>query len=324
MSGSEQIVLPDAFDVEAQAAAWLERHVSDNWATEDQSALDAWLAQSPANKVAYWRLNAAWSRTHRLVALGDFESTSAPRWQMSPMLLKLAAGFVVAAVIGTAAAHYVMQPRERTFATPVGGHESISFADGSHIELNTNTVLRARMTTDQRIVWLDRGEAFFQIKHDPSHPFVVMVGNHRVTDLGTQFSVRRDKEKLRVAVLQGRVSFDAPDAQGAQQIALLTPGDVATAAAEKISVTRASQRMLQLDLSWRHGALVFDNTSLSAAAAEFNRYNGQKLVIRDPSVADLKIYGTFRADNVDDFTRLTEAVFGLHVAVHGNEILLSR
>ena len=52
----------------------------------------------------------------------------------------------------------------------------MNFADGSRIELNTNTVLRARMTTDQRIVWLEKGEAYFRIKHDSTHPFIVMVG----------------------------------------------------------------------------------------------------------------------------------------------------
>jgi len=312
-----------AIDIEARAAEWLERRVGENWSQDNQAALDAWLAQSPAHTVAYWRLNAAWSRTRRLAAVHpqkEAQSWTANRFL--PILLRLAAGLAIVAV-GIAAAQFLLQPRERTFSTAIGGHESVAFADGSRIELNTNTVLRARMTTDQRIVWLDRGEAYFQIKHDPAHPFIVMVGNHRVTDLGTQFSVRRETGRLQVAVMQGRVTLDAPDAQGAAQIALLTPGDVATAVANRISVKRASQKILTLGLSWRHGALVFDNTSLSDAAVEFNRYNRQQLVIADPSVASLKIYGTFRADNVGDFTRLTEAVFGLRVADQGNRIVLS-
>jgi transmembrane sensor len=318
--------MANAFDVEEHAADWLERSVSEQWTSEDQSALDTWLAQSPAHTVAYWRLKAAWGRTHRLAALGDVTADQPARetQRIMPMMMKLAAGLAVAAVIGVGAAGYMLRPHDRTYSTPVGGHELVSFADGSSIELNTNTVLRARMTTDQRIVWLDRGEAYFQIKHDPSHPFIVMAGNHRVTDLGTKFSVRRETGKLQVAVMQGRVSFDATDAQGAAQVALLTPGDVATATANRISVHRASRKFLALDLSWRHGALVFDNTSLSDAAVEFNRYNRQQLVIGDPSVANLKIYGTFRADNVGDFTQLAEAVFGLRVVTDGDRILLSR
>ena len=40
-----------------------------------------------------------------------------------------------------------------------------------------------------------------------------MAGDHRVTDLGTKFVVRRDPRQLEVAVVQGRVRFDAPDKQ---------------------------------------------------------------------------------------------------------------
>lgn len=325
MSDPEQ-ALSNAIDVEACAADWLERRVSDEWSKEDDAALEAWLAQSPAHSVAYWRLKAAWGRAHRLSVLGTVAPDAAPASPrvLWPTVLKLAAGFAVAALIGVGAANIVMQPHERTYSTPVGGHEVISFTDGSRIELNTDTVLRARMTTDQRVVWLDKGEAYFQVKHDPAHPFVVMAGNHRVTDLGTKFVVRRGAAKLQVAVMQGRVTFDATDAQGTAQFALLTPGEMATATANKISVQRVPQKRLMLDLSWRHDALVFDNTRLADAAAEFNRYNQRKLVIADPAVGELKIYGTFRADNVTDFTQLTEAVFGLRVVTKENRILLSR
>ena len=321
----ERPVVMSAIDVEARAAEWLERRVSDHWTSDDQLELDSWLAQSSAHVVAYWRLNAAWARTHRLAAIRPQANSSFwARDRFLPAVMRIAAVAAIVAVGGAVAGNFLLRPQERIFSTPIGGHESVSFADGSRIELNTDTILRTRMTTDQRIVWLDRGEAYFQIKHDPSHPFIVMAGDHRVTDLGTEFLVRRDTGKLKVAVIQGRVTLDRPEGQGASQIALLTQGDVATAVANKISVTKAPAKFLTLDLSWRHGALVFDNTSLADAATEFNRYNREKLVVADASVGRLKIYGTFRADNVDDFTKLTQAVFGLRVAINGDQIVLSR
>ena len=64
------------------------------------------------------------------------------------------------------------------------------------------TVLRARVSAHERLVTLERGEAYFQIAHDPKHPFVVMAGDHRVTDLGTKFLVRRDNKTLEVAVTE--------------------------------------------------------------------------------------------------------------------------
>ena len=215
--------------------------------------------------------------------------------------MKIAAAFAVVSVIGAAAA-YLAIPRDRSFATPVGGHEVVTFADGSRIELNTDTAIRARMTTDQRIVWLDKGEAYFQVKHDALHPFVVMIGNRRVTDIGTKFSIRRDGAgKWRVAVTQGRVTFDAPGVDS--QVALLMPGDVATLRASAVSISHEPRQALTDSLQWRHGMLVFRHATLADAAAEFNRYNREKLVIANPQVAGLTVVGTFRADQCRSFYR---------------------
>ena len=83
MSDPERAIAANAIDVETRAAEWLERSVSEQWTSENQSALDAWLAQSPAHIVTFWRLKAAWSRTHRLAALGDV-SAEAPAHAPQP------------------------------------------------------------------------------------------------------------------------------------------------------------------------------------------------------------------------------------------------
>ena len=308
-----------AASIERHAAEYVQRRHLWDWSEADQAELDNWIAQSLAHRAAYLRLENVWQRSGRLSALG-LESGET-RKRIWPLLMKIAAGFAILGIVGGAAA-YLSVPRDRTFATPVGGHETVTFADGSHIELNTNTQIRTRMTTDQRIVWLDRGEAYFQVKHDALHPFVVMVGNRRVTDIGTKFIIRRDAGEVQVAVTQGRVTFDAPGVD--RQVALLTPGDVATLRAGAVSVTRRPQQALNDSLEWRHGMVVFRHTTLADAAAEFNRYNHDKLVIASPEVAALTVVGTFRATNVEAFTDAAQTVFGLHVESHGDEIVISR
>ena len=317
----------DAACVEANASDWvIACRTSDDWSGEDQAALDAWLDGSMARRIAYWRMNQAWSSTQRLSALRGEASAAAPVTSILPLALKAAAVFAVVAALGMAGATFFLKPRDRVFSTPVGGHEIVNFADGSSIELNTNTVLRARMTTDQRIVWLERGEAYFRIKHDTTHPFIVMMDGHRVTDLGTEFLVRRGARNLEVAVLQGRVTFDAPDTHLPSQIALLTAGEVAMAdvATGRIRVTKLPLQDLTDSLGWRNGVLVFNHTKLADAAAEFNRYNREKLVIRDPAIASLEIGGTFQANNVEAFTDVARHILQLHVAYRANEIVVTR
>src|SRR6185437_15300097 len=117
---------------------------------------------------------------------------------------------------------------------------------------------------------------------------------------------------------QGKVRFEAPDAQAPMQTAVLTPGDVATATAGSMLLTKRSKQVLTNELGWRRGVLVFRYTPLAEAAAEFNRYNETKIVVADPAAAQLKIYGTFRANHVEDFTTLAEMVLGLHIKSDGN------
>jgi len=316
----------DAAAIKSRAADWLmERSLSENWGEADQARLDEWLAQSPAHEVAFARMEAAWDRTERLAAIGaPLRGDREPVRRVSPMLMKLAAVFLLVTIAGAAGAYFFLQPRDRTFATPVGGHEIVNFADGSSIELNTNTVVRARMTTEERVVWLDRGEAFFRVKHDPMHPFIVVAGSHRVTDLGTQFVVRHDDRRVQVAVVQGRVWLEGAEKQKSEHSTLLTPGDIATATGKDVSIARTSGQALVNALGWRRGVLVFKHTTLAEAAAQFNRYNSKQILIADPQAASRTIGGTFPTKDVDDFTRLAQAVLGLHVTEHDNTIVISR
>jgi transmembrane sensor len=327
MSGIQPNAVESAGEIGAQAAALLERRDFEDWNKEDEAALDAWLAQSQAHRAAFWRLEAAWNHTRRLAALNSaaIEQTSlTAKRAVSPWLLRAAAAFVIATTLGIGAAYVFSNPQERVFTTGVGGHETVSFADGSRIELNTDTVLRARMTTAQRIVWLDKGEAYFTVKHDATHPFIVIAGNHRVTDLGTKFLVHRRSGAVEVALLEGSAEFSTANVQARAQSALLMPGDVAVGTVASISVTKKSAPELSRELGWRSGVLVFKHTALADAVAEFNRYNREKLVIADPQAGQLTIGGTFKAQHVEDFTQLVRLVLGLHVENKGTEIVISR
>ena len=316
-----------ARQIKACAASWLERREREEWSEQDQAELDAWLAQSPAHMVAYLRLEATWDRAARLSVLRTPASEAgqgAPRRNLRSLFASVAAALIMITCVGIAGGFYLTRPVEKTYATGLGGHQTVRLADGSRIELNTNTTLRAIVGAGQRMVWLDHGEAFFRIAHDDKHPFVVAVGDHRVTVLGTEFLVRRDTSRLEVAVMEGRVRFDPADGQPSPQSAFLASGDVVVAPASEAMVARKSTRELSEELGWRRGVLIFDNTTLAEAATEFNRYNHEQLVIADPAVQHMKIDGTFRANDVTAFTRVTQAVLGLRVENRGDQAVISR
>ena len=314
-----------ARDIEAHAAEWIERRACGDWRDSDQENLDKWLSESLTHEVAFLRLASAWDYADRLAVLrSSMRPATAPSRDKRPFWIKAATAIVVAIFAGVGGFYVFAPAQEKIYSTGVGGHQVVALADGSRIELNTDTVLRAEIGVRRRKLWLEKGEAYFQVKHDAAHPFVVMVGIHRVTDLGTKFLVRRGRNRLEVALLEGRARFDAPGGRMSPTFIDLIPGDQVTADNGAVVVTRQSARALQNNLAWRRGLLVFDRTTLADAAAEFNRYNRGKIVIRDTAVARLPIGGTFRADNIDRFVGVTQDVLGLHASTRDGVTVISR
>jgi transmembrane sensor len=287
----------------AEASDWLAERETGEWSHDRQVAFDVWLAESSAHLLAYWRVEAGWARTHRLAALRPpadpplrrqiFQPPRASR----PRIVKAAAAIVAVGALAGMAMFYSPKPAERTFATATGGHEIVSLADGSTIELNTDTTLRLTQGRSGRMARLEKGEAYFQIRHDAAHPFVVVAGDHRVTDLGTKFVLRRDPGKLKVSLLEGSARVEAIGPAADFASVTLKPGDVAIATADTLAVTKRPERQLKNDLAWRRGLLVFNNTPLGNVVAELNRYNATKLAVADPATAGIAIGGTFPADN---------------------------
>jgi len=308
----------DAKEIDTVASQWIQRRYFWDWSEKEQVELDAWLAESFAHRAAYLRFADIWRRTERLAAVRAPLQPHVSRFHLR--FLRVMAGVIAAGVIGAAAYLLATQPATQKYVTSIGGHENVVLADGSQIELNTDTFLRVSERSGERLVWLDRGEAYFQVHHNASRPFVVMADDRRITDLGTKFVVHNDAERLEVSLVEGRASFDGPD----NQHAVLTPGDVALATAKSVFITRKAAAALDESLSWRRGLLVFNRTALSDAAAQFNRYNRREIVIADRDAGRQLIYGTFPTTDIDAFARLAQAVFRLRVDKRGNQIVISR
>ncbi len=317
--------------ISERAADFLERRRFEEWSETDQAELDAWLAESALHRVAYLRLEGAAAYAEHLTTVHLFKPYKKPpepasrsdgKFRHRRFLLPLlaAASIALFAALGIPFVMSLLQPPDRNFSTDVGGRTLVKFADGTEIELNTDTAMRFRMTTAERTVWLDKGEAWFRVAHNAENPFTVIVGNHRVTDLGTEFLVRRNVGRIEVALVNGRAMLNTKGTP----TTMLAPGDDAVATPVSVSVTRKTAQQLADELAWRRGVLVFRNTRLADVVREFNRYNQIKLVIADPSIADVKIYAELKTSDFEAFLNLAQTVLNLRADREGNEILISR
>ena len=322
---ANQTDLNSADIVDAEAAAWFRRRNFWSWSDTDQTALDVWLEKSPIHEIAYWRIAGAWSRTERMTALRQpMKIPELSRRSLFPFVKSVAASFAFIVMASMVAWSYLSPPAEQVFQTPVGGHKILKFSDGTSIELNTDTVLRTQIANDRRIAELVRGEAYFRVRHNGKVPFVVTAAGRKVTDLGTEFSIRAGQGTARIVLFEGRAAIEPTKSENAAHAIVLTPGDVAVASASAVTVTRKSTTDLRDSAAWRRGLLVFRYLPLRDAVAEVNRYSAEKLVIADDTIATRTVYGTVPTRSVEGFVRVARSALGLHVEKRGNEYTISR
>ena len=314
-----------ARDIEVAAATWLLRREEAGWTPADEALFQRWLAQSYAHKAAFWRLESGWDAADRIRALGSPDGAAVPvRRPRQARWLALAASLaalVVAVPVSLRLAGPEPQPASSLFETPVGGHRQLALPDGSRVELNTATVIRASVSGSRRDVWLDKGEAFFSVAHTGA-PFLVHAGPRLVTVLGTKFSVWREGESVRVAVVEGKVAVSDTDGSKTAASATITRGDMIEAEGNSTLVLQGAERQVERSLSWREGMLQFDRTPLIRAAQEFNRYNARKLTVTGEA-ATIPISGRFKATNGEAFARLLHDAYGLKIDEKAAETTIS-
>jgi len=195
------------------------------------------------------------------------------------------------------------------YSTAFGEQRTVTLADGSVIELNTDSALQVRYTEHLRAIHLIKGEAFFKVAHDAARPFIVSAGEAKVKAVGTEFNVRMGNVSTLVSVIEGTVEVgeDTPDARAASGAGIESAVRVTTG--EEASITPASARKSTIRLmvaklaasspqrsaSWTQGRVEFENTPMVDVLSEFQRYRDIRILIDDERVRQLKLSGSFDA-----------------------------
>lgn len=105
--------------------------------------------------------------------------------------------------------------------------KELMLPDGTKVWLNKNTTLKYPRTFagDNRLVYLD-GEGYFDVKRNPSKPFIVHSNAMQVKVLGTVFNLKsgKDGQKSVATLLKGEVEVKGKHGEG---MVVLLPGQQA-------------------------------------------------------------------------------------------------
>ena len=138
--------------------------------------------------------------------------------------------------------------------TLTGMEYTLTLSDGTKVFLNAETKLKfpTIFKGDQRVVELE-GEAYFEVRKDEAHPFIVKTVSMNVRVLGTSFNVRSyvNEHDVTATLVEGKVAVSDGEVEK-----MLVPGEQAVYIKEtgKMEVKEVD---VSLYTAWHSGKFIF-------------------------------------------------------------------
>lgn len=215
--------------------------------------------------------------------------------------------------------------QSQRYATRHGEQSLQRLADGSTLNLNTDTAVEVKFDEGSRRVRLEAGQAFFTVAHGDPRRFRVLANETEIVAVGTRFDVRLKGRSTVLTVVEGQVDVRAGARQGAapgrvMRVAagyrLQIDGDVMPAQSERVDAEGA--------VAWLQRKIVFEREPLGEVTDEFNRYGVVQFVIEDAGLRALPVSGVFNAYDTDSFAAFLASLEGIRVERTPGEIHVMR
>jgi transmembrane sensor len=212
----------------------------------------------------------------------------------------------------------------RQVTTDRGRRLKVELVDGSQVILNANSKLEfpEHFNGSLREVYLE-GEAYFQVAHDPAHPFIVHTRAASTTVLGTSFNIKlTEGQGTQVTLVEGKVDVATlPDKSTPAQHITLMPNQQA--------IVRNANDTIEIhpvDVSafvdWKDNILRFDNIRLDQAAALLEDWYNVDITLEDAALANCTINAVYRKETLKNVLASLGYMLKVTYRQDGNKIVL--
>jgi transmembrane sensor len=285
--------------VAQHAVEWLMELQSGNTTDATWQALQQWRSQHPDHERAWQHIEAingklrSVGRTSSIAHATLTQPRSAKRRETIKALSVLLFAGGATWMVQEEAPWREWLADERT---RVGERRTIRLADGTTVDLNTDSAISVHFGAFERRVRLISGEILVSTGKEKGYaslPFVVETAHGELRPLGTRFLVRHQGNASHVEVFEGIVMVSPSGGVGpaytlrADEGVRFTQGTIG----EPTPTNDAH-------IAWADGMLVASGMSLSNFLFELSRHRPGYLGC-DPSVAELRVSGSYPLDDTD-------------------------
>lgn len=338
--------LKDKAVIDDEAAQWVWRLDDENVSPATVAAYRQWLKADPRHEKAIKDFAEIWGRLDALAVLKHDDKLKTVRRGVDedelqrrvPIPLRWARYGAVAVSLCAAvlATLIFVGPRDasldardavQSYATAVGQQRTIELADGSIVEINTNTIVDVDYSKRNRLVRLRKGEAHFEVAKNPQRPFIVEAGDKTVRAVGTVFNIYVAPDApAEVLVTEGKVAVAkraaATEPAKAAEILLVAGESLKAERLDPQAVAVVTKKEIERALAWRKGMLVFEGEPLEKVVAELSRYTEVRFVIVDDAIRARPVGGYFRTDDVDSILSVLEQGLSISVERRDDRVIL--
>lgn len=284
--------------LEQEAIEWVALLTSGKATDADHAKFERWRSQSAEHEAAASSARALWVgvghvlTTEQRVDREQQARRTRGSFRQPLRYLAIAASLLLAVGL----AFETLHNWRHDYVATAGDQSTVSLTDGTTVSLNSGSALDVEYTEGAREVVLARGEAFFDVTHNPKRPFIVQAGATRVRVLGTAFSVRRleDGDGVLVTVERGRVEVRA-----GESATVLQPNERVRSREGTLGGVEAANPYT--DLAWRRGRLIIEDQPLADVVQELNRYYPGMIVVSGDKAGARRLNAVIDLRHIDQW-----------------------
>jgi len=234
--------------------------------------------------------------------------------------LKIAAAIVLFTAISSVVAYFVVNNPAKGMEKFVAesGTMVVDLPDGSVVTLNQGSELswHKSFALDRKLTL--KGEGFFDVTHDPEHPFLINTEKAVITVLGTSFNVKETTDdEVEVLVETGVVRLKA---SVSQDNIVLNKGEFGKSDGLKARKTKPNELNY---LSWKSLEFRFENTELPGILEELQKSYHVNIHYDRQALKDYKITTAYKDQSIDSIIQTISTAFNLEYSKKGSEFYLN-
>ncbi|PSL32225.1 FecR family protein [Chitinophaga ginsengisoli] len=202
-----------------------------------------------------------------------------------------------------------------TLIVPRGYTYHLVLSDGTKVWLNADSRLRypSRFSEDDRLVTIE-GEAYFEVAHDASRPFIVQNAHASVKVLGTAFNINTYDNNIAATLVQGKIMV----LHGGDST-YLQPGQQLNSGAPYNNV-QVQVVDTEIYTAWKDGELVFAGTTLEDICHRLERIYNYTITLPEGKVRERKIAANLpQYKNISTILQLLEKMTDVHFNINQKE-----